>query len=396
MKNVQIYARTIEEEALEQIEDISNSEAFINSKIAIMPDTHAGKGTVIGFTANITDKVVPNVVGVDIGCGMLVASIGNVDINLEEFDKELRRRVATGVNVNDTRTSFDMSTMDYLTRVQKERFEFSIGSLGGGNHFIEIAVNPTDGRKYIVIHSGSRGLGVAVAKHHQNIAIERLNERANAHKGTVQDIIAQLRAEGREQEIMTSINEYKANMVQVSQQEKDMAYLEGEEMERYLADQELAVEYATLNRKVILGIILDILGIERVELMFETIHNYIDENRMVRKGAVRAERGQLIIIPLNMRDGSLIAVGRGNEEWNKSAPHGAGRLMSRKKAKENISMEDFKNSMTGIYTSSVAETTLDESCFAYKNSSEIEELIHDTAAVVGYLKPLYNFKDLGR
>ncbi len=396
MKNVQIYARTIEEEALEQIEDISNSEAFINSKIAIMPDTHAGKGTVIGFTANITDKVVPNVVGVDIGCGMLVASIGNVDINLEEFDKELRRRVATGVNVNDTRTSFDMSTMDYLTRVQKERFEFSIGSLGGGNHFVEIAVNPEDGKKYIVIHSGSRGLGVAVAKHHQNIAIERLNERANAHKGTVQDMIAQLRAEGREQEIMTSINEYKANMVQVSQQEKDMAYLEGEEMERYLADQELAVEYATLNRKVILGIILDILGIERVELMFETIHNYIDENRMVRKGAVRAERGQLIIIPLNMRDGSLIAVGRGNEEWNKSAPHGAGRLMSRKKAKENISMEDFKNSMTGIYTSSVAETTLDESCFAYKNSSEIEELIYDTAAVVGYLKPLYNFKDLGR
>lgn len=386
------YTDNLEPSAYEQIEAVCNIEAFKESKLRIMPDVHAGVGCTIGTTMTIVDKVVPNMVGVDIGCGMYTVSLGNVDIDFEKFD-EAAHFIPCGREVWEGRTErFDLTRLRcYRSLKDAKRLERSLGTLGGGNHFIEIDADE-NGTKYLIIHSGSRNLGLQVAKFYQNLAVE-LNRGKEEYFKLRDEIISNYKAQGRKSEIQPAL-------IKLSQEweEKeptlpaDLCYLYDTFMEDYLHDVKICQEFASRNREKMAEILLDRTGLKSYE-SFETIHNYIDVDEMIlRKGSVSAKKGEKLLIPINMRDGSLICIGKGNAEWNNSAPHGAGRLMSRTSAFEKLTMEEYKKQMEGIYTTCVNSATLDESPMAYKNMGEIVQNIEPTAEIIAHIKPIYNFK----
>ena len=375
MNNLKIFATTIEPSVYGQIQRMMALDAFRDAKIRIMPDTHAGMGCVIGFTAALGEKVVPNLVGVDIGCGMYVVNLGPIDLDLPGLDKFIRENIPSGSGVNEkqgTRVEFpelnDMKMYKHLRNIP--HLQSSIGSLGGGNHFLELDKSTT-GDIYLVIHTGSRNLGQQVCKYYQKLAIEQCNSHKHEIKEEIKKVTEELRATGRAKEISNAITEIKKKYENINKVPADLCYLTGELREDYLYDMKLCQEFAIRNREEIARRILKYLKIKPVEC-WHTVHNYIDfTDGIVRKGAIRCNVGEKVIIPLNMRDGSIIGIGKGNEDWNCSGPHGAGRLMSRSVAKESISMKDFKASMSGIYTTSVNQGTLDESPMAYKNAQEI-------------------------
>ena len=371
--NLKIFTTNIEQEALNQIDLLISQPAFADCKIRIMPDVHAGAGCVIGFTADLGEKVIPNIVGVDIGCGMLTVELGQIDIDYAKLDSIIHMYIPSGRNVHAAAT-YPVKMMKQLycydALKNKDRIRCSLGTLGGGNHFIEIDED-TKGNKYLVIHSGSRNLGKQVADYYQKVAIDNLygtNDLVQAQN----ELIASLKVQGREREISGAIEElhksYKAKTADIP---KELCYLEGEDRLNYLHDMKICQEFAIANRAMMADIICRHMHWVPVS-SFETIHNYIEhETNMVRKGAISAKFGERVLIPINMRDGCIVGVGKGNEDWNCSAPHGAGRLMSRAKAKANISLDDFEASMEGIYTTSVNQSTLDESPMAYKSMDEI-------------------------
>ena len=395
MSDVKIYAMVIENEAKEQIELLSQQKSFCDQKIRIMPDVHAGKGCVIGFTSTIGDYIIPNVVGVDICCGMLTVELGKCDIDLQKLDDAIRRYVPSGRNVHEGRIcKFEKLQSLHCYRELKDtkRLERSLGTLGGGNHFIEVGVD-VDGKKYLVIHTGSRNLGKQVAEYYQNLAYELLCGKDELLQKQEQ-LIADYKAQGRRKEVQKEIKKLKAKYkAQDCDIPKDLAYLTGKYKEQYLHDMSICQEYAVLNRYHIAKIIIEKLGLNSTSHSFETIHNYIDlDSNIIRKGAINADRGKRLLIPLNMRDGCIIGIGKGNADWNNSAPHGAGRIMSRTMAKTKFSMEEYQDSMQGIFTTSVCKHTLDELPMAYKNMNDIIDVIGDTVEISNIIKPVYNFK----
>lgn len=383
-KEVKIFAETFEYEAYDQVKRLANYEAYQNSIIRIMPDSHAGKGCTVGTTMTITDKVTPNLVGVDIGCGMLTIELKDKYIDCEKLDGVIRTKIPNGFNVHQQqKATFDFEKLICAKKVDLERALLSIGSLGGGNHFIEVDYSEKNNKYYLVIHSGSRKLGGDVCKYYQDLAFQGANEM----KKIREDLITRLKAEGRIQDIEKEIKKLKKPIA-----DKELAHLSGDNFSSYLNDMEIVQRFAMLNRKTMAAIIIKEMGFQE-ESRFETIHNYIDFKRMIlRKGAVSAELGEKLLIPINMRDGSLICIGKGNEDWNYSAPHGAGRLMSRSKAKEMLSMNEYVNSMDGIFTTSVSTATIDEAPQAYKSIEEIRSAITDTVDIIDTIKPIYNFK----
>lgn len=385
MSDLKIFAKTIEPAARAQIDLLLEQEAFKDCKVRIMPDVHAGAGCVIGFTANLGDKVIPNIVGVDIGCGMLTVNLGKIDIDYAKLDDVIRKYVPAGMAVHEN-GGYQMAIDALWCRPRLRNTEWlhnSMGTLGGGNHFIEIDEGE-DGCKYLVIHTGSRNLGKQVAEIYQDIAVKTLYSATEERAA----IIERLKAEGREKEISAELAKIKAKTTIP----KDLCYLEGENRERYLHDMRICQKFARKNRQIIAEILIHQMRWRAVFNCFETVHNYIDDFGMVRKGAIRADAGEMVLIPINMRDGCIIGIGRGNEDWNCSAPHGSGRLMSRAQAKKTIQMEDYRAAMDGVYTSSVSSNTLDEAPQAYKPMEEILSIISDTVEVKEIIKPVYNFK----
>ena len=390
---VKVFAETFENEAYAQVKKLANYPAYDNSIIRIMPDAHAGKGCTIGTTMTLHDKVTPNLVGVDIGCGMLVIDLGEIEIDFAKLDSIIRRFVPSGFDVHaQAWAKFDeLDELICMNSCDISRAIHSIGTLGGGNHFIEVDYSEKTGHKYLVIHTGSRNLGVQVCKFYQDLAFKKLNEMSEIKKQVSNEVIARCKAEGRKKDIQSEIKKALAN-IQKPSADKELAHLEGDDFKNYIWDMEIVQKFAVLNRATIAKIILQKMGWKELD-RFETIHNYIDtKNMILRKGSISAQAGEKVIIPMNMRDGSLICIGKGNTDWNYSAPHGAGRLMSRSKAKSAISMKDFEKSMKGIYTTSVSRSTLDESPMAYKNTDEIVRCIEPTVDIIDVIKPLYNFK----
>lgn len=398
MSNLKIFTKNVEQEAVDQIELLLAQDAFKDCKVRIMPDVHAGKGCVIGFTADLGEKVIPNIVGVDIGCGMLCVSLGQTDIDFEKLDNAIRSYVPSGRDVHEGRIiRFDelQELKCYRELRDTKRLERSIGTLGGGNHFIEVDV-AEDGYKYLVIHTGSRNLGKQVADYYQNLAFELMSGKDELYEEQGR-IIEEYKAAGRKSDIQNAIAELHRNFKAVNPNiPKDLCYLEGKYREDYLHDMRICQKFAYMNRVMIAQIICNHMGWGVDADMpdyFECIHNYIDhDSNIVRKGAISAKLGEKVLIPINMRDGCIIGTGKGNEDWNQSAPHGAGRVMSRTKAKELVSLEEFEKSMDGIYTTSVNQSTIDESPMAYKTLDEIVENIKDTVDVLAIIKPVYNFK----
>ena len=394
MKNLKIFTENIEQEAMDQINTLMEQPAFSDCKVRIMPDVHAGAGCVIGFTADLGDKVIPNIVGVDIGCGMLTVNLGKIDIDYEKLDQVIRKHVPCGREVHSGRKVKFPKLQElrcYRDLKDTKRFERSIGTLGGGNHFIEIDEGK-DGTKYLVIHTGSRNLGKQVADYYQNLAVELMQGKDELYSKQ-EKLIAEYKAQGRRTEIQEALAELKRawnpNPLHIP---KDLCYLTGKYREDYLHDMVICQEFAKLNRNHIALIIADQMGWEVCDI-FETIHNYIEfETNMVRKGAISAKTGEKLLIPINMRDGCIIGVGKGNDDWNQSAPHGAGRIMSRMKAKETLSLDAFQESMEGIFTTSVSYETLDEAPMVYKSMDEIINNIKDTVDILEIIKPVYNFK----
>lgn len=397
VNTAKVFTDNIEDTAKEQIETLLNQPFVEGSKIRFMPDVHAGAGCVIGTTMTVNGKICPNIVGVDINCGLFIVELGNINIDFEKLDEVIHKYVPSGTKVHEGRIRrFDKLQSMYCYRQLKDtkRIQRSIGTLGGGNHFIEIDVDD-ENNKYLVIHTGSRNLGKQVAEYYQKLAYQILRggdeliEKQNA-------LIAEYKAQGRRKEIQAAIKELKQSFrYKATAIPKDLAYLSGEYCQMYLDDMKICQEFATLNRITIADSILtNLLGKTLEDFKyFETRHNYIDVDEMlIRKGAVSAKQGEKLIIPINMRDGSLICVGKGNPDWNWSAPHGAGRVMSRKEARENISLDDYKDSMKGIYTSCVNEATIDESPFAYKSIDSIVNNIGEAVEILKQVKPIYNFK----
>ena len=380
--DIKIYATTLEDVALEQIKELGEFEPYKNSKIRIMPDCHAGAGCTIGTTMEIKDKITPNLVGVDIGCGMLTVKLKETKIDLQKLDAVINEFIPNGFNTHtEQKAEFDFDKL-IAKNLNIDRAKVSIGSLGGGNHFIEVGKTSKD-ELFLVIHSGSRNIGGQVAKYYQNIAIENLTDNAKERE----ELIAKLKKEGRQNEIGKELKKLKKPEIN-----KDLAYLIGTDFDNYMHDMELMQKYAVLNRRTMANIMLEKAELTEIEA-FETIHNYIDFNRMMlRKGAVSAENGETLLIPINMRDGSIIAKGKGNEDWNYSAPHGAGRLMGRRQAHKNLNFDEFKEQMKDVYSTSVLTETLDEAPNAYKPMNEILEAIGGTVEVVDVIKPIYNFK----
>ena len=398
MSDLKIFTNNVEPEAIEQIELLLAQDAFKDCKVRIMPDVHAGKGCVIGFTADLGKKVIPNIVGVDIGCGMLCVSLGQADIDFEKLDNVIRSYIPSGRAVHEGRSvKFEelQELKCYRELRDTKRIERSIGTLGGGNHFIEVDV-AEDGYKYLVIHTGSRNLGKQVADYYQKLAFELMSGKDRLYEE--QDrLIAEYKASGRKSEIQSAIAELYRNFKAVNPKiPKDLCYLEGKYRDDYLHDMRICQKFAYRNRVMIAQIICNHMGWGVNADMpdyFECIHNYIDhDSNIVRKGAISAKLGEKVLIPINMRDGCIIGTGKGNEDWNQSAPHGAGRVMSRTKAKELVSLEAFERSMDGIYTTSVNQSTIDEAPMVYKTLDEIVENIKDTVDVLAIIKPVYNFK----
>lgn len=384
------YTPVLDGKAADQIRLVCDEEAFRDSKIRIMPDVHAGKGCTIGTTMTITDKIVPGMVGVDIGCGMETVQITQRDIDFEKLDVLIHRDIPCGREVrkvsHEYNTKIDLSELRCAPYVNLDRAAKSIGTLGGGNHFIE-ADRSDMGDIYIVVHSGSRHLGVDVADYYQEQGRMALWGGARYQ---IEQLIETLKAEGRFQEIQPAVTalkkEHKINIP------KDLTYVEGKLFEDYIHDMRIVQRFAVLNRKAMMDVLLSGMGFTKAD-EFTTIHNYIDTNAMIlRKGSVSAKKGEKLLIPINMRDGSLICIGKGNPEWNYSAPHGAGRLMSRSAAFSTLSMGQYREEMKGIYSTCVVPDTLDESPMVYKSMEEIIVQIEPTAQVVERIKPIYNFK----
>ncbi len=399
MKDLKIFTNNIGEKAKEQIDLLLNQESFKDCKIRIMPDVHAGSGCVIGFTGNLGDKVIPNIVGVDIGCGMLCVELGRVNIDLERLDKIVHEFVPSGFKVHEERKHrfIELNQLKcYQELKDTQRLERSLGTLGGGNHFIEIDVDEED-NKYLVIHTGSRNLGKQVAEYYQELANQLCNYNIGEYKERQQDLIKEYKEQNRKQEIQTALEELKKEYnVNQNKIPKELAYLEGKYRDDYLHDMKICQEFAVRNRDSIAReILFNYFTKELIPVCnkFETIHNYISfEDNIIRKGAISAKRGEKVLIPMNMRDGCIIAIGKGNDDWNQSAPHGAGRIMSRMQAKETFELKDFQESMKEIYTTSVNESTIDEAPFVYKPMQEIIDYIGDTVEIVKIIKPIYNFK----
>lgn len=397
MSDLKIFTENIEPQALNQIYTLIKQPAFADCKVRIMPDVHAGAGCVIGFTADLGDKVIPNIVGVDIGCGMLTVELGNIDIDLAKLDEVIRKYVPNGRNVHDEESEVAEEIIGKLYCKDKMRdikwLKCSLGSLGGGNHFIEIDED-LGGNKYLVIHTGSRNLGKQVAEIYQQMAIDDLNG-ANDLEEETKKLIEDYKRTGRQKDIQRGIAELKRKFQPKLTVPKELSYLTGEHRKMYLHDMKLCQKFASENRYRIAKEIsygMD-WNTDRFSNGFETIHSYIEhDTNIVRKGAISAKEGETVLIPINMRDGCIIGRGKGNADWNYSAPHGAGRIMSRSKAKETVSLEEFEQSMQGIYTTSVNRSTIDESPMAYKPIEEIIENIQDTVEIAKIIKPIYNFK----
>ena len=384
------FAKVIEDEAIEQIRRMCDYEFTAGSRIRIMPDVHAGKGCTIGTTMIVTDKAVPNIVGVDIGCGMYTANLGRIGIDMARMD-EAAHFIPSGMDVWEGRLErFDLTDLRcYRSLKDAKRLERSLGTLGGGNHFIEID-RAADGTKYLVIHSGSRNLGKQVAEHYQRLAID-LNKGKEEYFAKRDDLIAEYKATGRRREIEAALKALHWNSHEATIPE-DLCFVYGTYLEDYLHDVEICQRFARRSRELMAEIILERLGITAVDA-FHTIHNYIDTDEMIlRKGAIAAHTGEKVLIPINMRDGSVLAVGKGNADWNFSAPHGAGRIMSRTAARERLDMDEYRREMTGVYTTSVNEATLDEAPMAYKSLEDIIDVIRESVDVIEVLKPIYNFK----
>ena len=387
-----IYTDIVDETALIQIKSLCDQEYVKDLRIRIMPDVHAGAGCTIGTTMTIRDAVAPNLVGVDIGCGMETIQVKNRHIEPERLDKLIYERIPSGYEIRkephkfNEQIDFEQLRCKKEARLNLQRAVLSLGTLGGGNHFIE-ADQDEDGNLYLVVHSGSRHLGLEVAKYYQEQAYKELNGNT---KKDEKALIAAYRAEGREKEIEKALKALKKQVKTAVP--PNLAYCSGALMEDYIHDMKIVQQFAMLNRKAMIDEIIRGMKL-KVEEQFSTIHNYIDtEAGILRKGAVSARKGEMLLIPINMRDGSLICVGKGNEEWNFSAPHGAGRLMSRTQAKKTWTVSEFKKQMKGIYTTSVNGSTLDECPMAYKGMEDIVKNIGDTAEIVKVIRPVYNFK----
>ena len=386
------YAKVIDENAIAQIRRMCDCTLTKGSRIRIMPDVHTGKGCTIGTTMTVTDKVCPNIVGVDIGCGMYTVRLSDADLDFKRID-EACHFIPSGMNVWDGRIEkFDLTDLHcYRSLRDTKRLERSLGTLGGGNHFIEID-KASDETNYLVIHSGSRNLGKQVAELYQQLAID-LHAGKEDYFIKRNEIIINYKAQGRRSEIQHALIELeKEYATKAPDIPEDLCWLYGSFMEDYLHDIEICQKFARRNREKIAEIILEKTGLTAAE-SFHTIHNYIDTREMIlRKGAIAAHQGEKVLIPINMRDGSIIAIGRGNPEWNYSAPHGAGRVMSRAIAKRSLSLEEYKSSMAGIYTTSVNESTLDEAPMAYKSLEDIIDVINGSVDIIDIIKPVYNFK----
>ncbi len=385
-----IFTDVVDNASVAQVLELCNQEFAAGSRIRLMPDIHAGAGCTIGTTMTITDKIVPNLVGVDIGCGMETIRIRESHIELQKLDKLIYEKIPSGFGIRSKVHPYlkqvELGELCCAKHVDIPRAEKSIGTLGGGNHFIE-ADKDDEGNLYIVVHSGSRHLGVEVAKYYQEEGYKVLNGTDDA---SIEAMIAQMKQEGRQKEIQKEVKRLK-NLKQ-TKIPKALAYLSGELFEQYLHDMKIVQQFAALNRRAMMDEIVKGMKLH-VEEQFTTIHNYIDTDRMIlRKGSVSAQSGEKLLIPINMRDGSLICLGKGNEDWNFSAPHGAGRLMSRAEAKQSFTVSEFKKQMADVYTTSVSKSTLDECPMAYKDMKAILDNIGPTAEVVRTIRPIYNFK----
>lgn len=355
-----VFTDNVEQTAISQIIELCSQEFVKDSKIRIMPDTHAGAGCTIGTTMTIQDKIVPNLVGVDIGCGMYTIKLKEKDIDFQKLDDVIRRYVPSGQNVRENEhmlsKKLNLKDLKCINYINSDRALKSIGTLGGGNHFIEVDKDEQD-NLYLVIHSGSRYLGKQVAEHYQELGYKKLTENRSLRV----ELINKLKREGREKDIKTELGK-----MPVSKISKQLAYIEGIDLDNYLNDMKITQKYAELNRIAMGSEILKNMNLHE-DSSFTTIHNYIDiENKILRKGAISANKGERVIIPINMRDGSLICMGKGNEDWNNSAPHGAGRILSRSKANEKVTLEEFQDSMKDVWTTSVCQSTVDESPMVYK------------------------------
>ncbi len=384
--SAKVFTDNLESTAFMQIENLLDKKFVKGSKIRIMPDAHAGAGCTIGTTMTIKDKIVPNLVGVDIGCGVETVVLKNKKINLARLDETINRNIPSSFSIRRSPHEYlkkiDLHKLKAARDVNIQRAELSIGTLGGGNHFIEVGKDQ-DENLYLTVHSGSRNLGKQIADHYQKLAIRDMAHKSKA----IRDKIFLFEREGKEKNA-----ESHRKKLELYDVERSLAFLEGDLFHDYLHDMEIVQRYAKLNRLAIVDEIVTRMDLD-VDYQFTTTHNYIDIDSMIlRKGAISAKKGERVLIPINMRDGSLICIGKGNEDWNYSAPHGAGRIMSRTAAKANIKLSDFEKSMKGIYSSTVSKRTLDEAPFAYKPMQEIIDNIHDTVTIEKVIKPIYNFK----
>ncbi len=385
-----IFTDVVDQASIAQVIELCNQEFTVGSRIRLMPDVHAGAGCTVGTTMTITDKVVPNLVGVDIGCGMETARIREDHIELQKLDKLIYAKIPSGFAVRPAVHRYagqiDLEELYCAKHIQMLRAEKSIGTLGGGNHFIEVD-RDDEGRLYVIVHSGSRRLGLEVATYYQEEGYKVLNRTDEA---SLDQLIAEMKAAGRQKEIQKELKRRKSQ--KLAGIPRQLAYVSGALFDQYIHDMKIVQRFAELNRQAMMDEIVKGMKLH-VEEQFTTIHNYIDTDAMIlRKGAVSAKAGEQILIPINMRDGSLLCVGKGNEDWNCSAPHGAGRLMSRGEAKQTFTVSEFKKQMDGIYTTSVGRATLDECPMAYKGMEDILENIGPTAEVARIIRPIYNFK----
>ena len=385
-----IFTDVVDEASIAQVIELCNQEFTSGSRIRMMPDIHAGAGCTVGTTMTVSNRIVPNLVGVDIGCGMYALKLKEKHIELQKLDKVIREQIPSGFGIRSRPHALaeeaELSSLRCIKAVNPTRAELSIGSLGGGNHFIEVDKDES-GALYLVIHSGSRHLGVEVAGYYQKRGYDRLNQ---CDEAAMRRLAEELKAAGKQKQIEAELTKWKST--KRTALPKHLAYVEGEDFENYLHDMEIVQAFAELNRRAIAAQIVKSLKLHVVD-DFTTVHNYIDiKSRILRKGSVSAEKGERLLIPINMRDGSLLCIGKGNEDWNCSAPHGAGRLMSRAQAKQSFTVSEFKKLMAGIYTTSVGADTLDECPMTYKSMADIVNNISPTVEIVSVMKPIYNFK----
>lgn len=384
-----VFTDVVDNESISQVINLLNQPYVEGSRIRMMPDIHAGAGCTIGTTMTIKDKICPNLVGVDIGCGMELIRIKEYDVDLAKLDAVIRAEIPAGFSIRNEPHPLafyaDIDELRCAKHVDMDRASKSIGTLGGGNHFIE-ANKDDNGHIYIVVHSGSRHLGLEIANFYQEAAYKAITSYSPEE---IERTINELKASGRKGEIETTLKQMKSKITKIP---KPLAYVEGALFKDYIHDMKIAQHYADLNRKAMMDVIIKEMGFH-VEDRLTTIHNYIDvEHMILRKGAVSAQAGERLLIPINMRDGSLICTGKGNDDWNYSAPHGAGRLMSRSAAKNTFTVPEFEKQMEGIYTTSVGSSTLDECPMAYKGMDDIVNNIGPTVSINSVIKPIYNFK----